>query len=292
MNRFDITVVIPTFNAEKTVGRCLESVLCQRGVTVEVIVVDGGSSDNTLSIVRRLVSANAVIISEPDQGIYDAINKGVSLAKGALIGVLGADDVYRSDILSIVKAKASGGKEIIAGLTTIDGQQRLDEPYRAAALLSGIPFGHNAMFASREAYEAVGLYDLGYRICADAEWVHRAIRMKIPCLKVEQVFVEFGTEGTSSTNPEEIMSEAYSVIQRSFPFLSQVEAKTVLHSVRRWQRIELVNDIFRKYRNISPLFARAALEAFPHLQDDGPEGFHSRFIAPFRRILSRLSPGG
>lgn len=278
MREFDITVIIPTFKAEKTIARCLKSVLSQRGVSTEIIIVDGGSPDATASIARSFSSPNIAIISEPDRGIYDAINKGVSRARGALIGVLGADDVYRPNIFSIVKKNAVGGREIVAGLTLIDGQLRADEPYRSAALISGIPFGHNAMFASHGAYQAVGLYDLAYRICADAEWVHRAIKLDIPCRKVEQIFVEFGTEGTSSTNPEEIMAETYSVIQRNFSFLSQIEARCLIYSVRKWQKERSIDEIFEKYMNKSPLFVQAMLEAFPHLNTNAAGSFKPQYL--------------
>lgn len=286
MHEFDITVVIPTFKAEKTVGHCLESVFSQPGVSTEVIVIDGGSSDATVSIVQGFSSPNLTIISEPDRGIYDAINKGVSRAKGGLIGVLGADDVYKPNILSVVKENASGGAEIVAGLTLIDGQLRADEQYRPAALVSGIPFGHNAMFASHEAYHTVGLYDLAYRICADAEWVHRAIKSDISCRKVEQVFVEFGTEGTSSTNPEEIIAEACSVIQRNFPFLSQEEAKYLLYGVRGWGETSRVEQILQKYGHESVLFATALQEAFPSMETTAA-GRH-RYLGRLRNIISRV----
>jgi len=288
MHEFDITVVIPTFKAEKTIGHCLESVLSQPGVSTEIIVIDGGSSDATISIVQGFSPQNLTIISEPDRGIYDAINKGVSRAKGGLIGVLGADDVYRPNILSVVKENASGGREIVAGLTLIDGQLRADEQYRPAALISGIPFGHNSMFASREAYQTVGLYDLAYRICADAEWVHRAIKSDISCRKVEQVFVEFGTEGTSSTNPDEIIAEACRVIQRNFPFLSQEEAKYLLYGVRGWGETSRIEQIMQKYGHESVLFVTALQEAFPAMETMAAGRQRQRYLGRLRNIISRV----
>ncbi|WP_162943938.1 MULTISPECIES: glycosyltransferase family 2 protein [unclassified Rhizobium] len=288
MQEFDITVIVPTFRAEKTIRHCLESVLSQPGVSTEIIVIDGGSSDGTASIAQSFSSPNMIIVSEPDRGIYDAINKGVSRAKGGLIGVLGADDAYKPNILSAVKENASGGREIVAGLTLIDGQLRADEGYGSAALISGIPFGHNAMFASREAYQAVGLYDLTYRICADAEWVHRAIKLDISCHKVEQVFVEFGTEGTSSTNPEEIIVEACSVIQRNFPFLSQGEAKYLLYGVRGWGETGAVEKLRQKYGHESALFVSALREAFPAMETAAISGRGQRYLGRLRNIISRV----
>ncbi|WP_109368553.1 glycosyltransferase [Ochrobactrum soli] len=286
MAEFDITIVIPTFKAEKTISDSLKSVLGQTGASVEIIVVDGASPDATVSIAKSFASPNLVIISERDKGIYDAINKGVLRARGALIGVLGADDTYTPETLSTVKKNMSGGAEIVSGLTLIDGVLRADEAYGPAALISGIPFGHNAMFASRDAYQTVGLYDLSYRICADANWVHRAIKSNIPCTKIEKVFVEFGIEGTSSTNPEEIMTESYKVIQSNFPFLTAEEAKYLLYAVRNWGFKEEAREIYYKYFDRSLLFASILKEAF-HEFDKGSDIFlKSKIGEKFRRLLS------
>ncbi len=288
MHEFDVTVVIPTFKAEKTIGHCLESVFSQPSVSTEIIIVDGGSPDATVSIAQRFSAPNLTIISEPDRGIYDAINKGISRAKGGLIGVLGADDVYKPNVLSVVKESASGDQGIVAGLTLIDGQLRADELYRSAALISGIPFGHNAMFASRQAYQVVGLYDLTFRICADAEWVHRAIKLGVSCRKVEQVFVEFGTEGTSSTNPEEIIAEACSVIQCNFPFLSLQEAKYLLFAVRGWGETGKITELLQKYSRESEIFVQALQEAFHSSIPPEQRKYQKSYLGHLRRMISKV----
>jgi glycosyltransferase involved in cell wall biosynthesis len=263
----DFTIVVPTFNSEHVVARCLESIFSQVGVSFEIVVVDGASRDATLDIVRRFSAPNIVIISERDKGIYDAINKGIATAKGRMIGVLGSDDIYNPGILSVVKGLTNSATGIVAGLTEIDGKLRVDEPYGAASLISGIPFGHNAMFASSDTYGKVGPYDLAYRICADAQWVHRAIRAGVPCVKTDQVFVVFGTEGTSSSNPEEIMAEAYAVIRENFPFLTTEEAKYLLYAFRKWGPVDDVKRLLSVHSE-SPLFVRSLAEAFPDLDRD------------------------
>lgn len=285
MRKFDITIIVPTFKAESTIADCLTSILGQSDVSVEIIVVDGASPDATVSIAKSFASSNLVIISERDKGIYDAINKGVLHARGALIGVLGADDIYLPGTLSTVKQSFSGGAEIVSGLTLIDGVLRADEVYGPATLISGIPFGHNAMFASRDAYQAVGLYDLSYRICADAEWVHRAIKLSIPCRKIEKVFVKFGTEGTSSTNPDEIMEEAYRVIQSNFPFLSREEAKILLYSKRNWGFRGESYEIYNKRMNKSSLFIDCLAEAFPEFNIEKPKSIKNSIAEKYRRLM-------
>jgi glycosyltransferase involved in cell wall biosynthesis len=281
----DVTIVVPTFNSENVVARCLESILSQDGVSLEIVVVDGASRDATLDIVRRFSAPNVVIISEPDDGIYDAINKGIFAAKGQMIGVLGSDDIYNPGVLSAVKGFTNSDTGIVAGLTQIDGKLRIDEPYGAASLISGIPFGHNAMFASSATYDKVGPYDLAYRICADAQWVHRAIRAGVPCIKTDQVFVVFGTEGTSSSNPEEIMAEAYAVIRENFPFLTTDEAKYLLYAFRKWGPVDDVKRLLRVH-NDSTLFVRSLAQAFPQSDQSSPRFPRLRAFA--RRAFSSI----
>ncbi|MGI2035362.1 glycosyltransferase [Rhizobium panacihumi] len=269
MSEFDITVVVPTFKSEKVIGQCLQSILSQSGAETEIVVIDGASPDNTLAIVHSFKTAKINVISEPDRGVYDAINKGVARSRGRMIGVLGSDDVYCEGTLATVKDNMRQGSGIIAGLTEIDGVIRADEPYGQTSLISGIPFGHNSMFASRETYDKVGFYDLNYRICADAQWVHRAIKADIPCLKVERTFVRFGTGGLSSTNPDEIMAEAYRVIQENFPFLTMTEAKQIMYAYRKWGGQDALPDLMQKYRMHSK-FVETMRDAFPTIGSAAP----------------------
>lgn len=289
MNNFNISVVVPTFKSERVIARCLESILAQHNAGIQIIIVDGASPDNTLKVVQSLNVPDIIIISEPDKGIYDAINKGISVAQGAMIGVLGSDDTYDHQALSFVKKHLQDGFGIIAGLTEIDGNLRADEPYGKASLISGIPFGHNAMFASKETYNKVGLYDKSYRICGDAQWVHRAIKENIKCLKIDELFVRFGTEGVSSTNPEEIMAETYRTIQENFPFLSQDETKNIFYAYRKWGGQETIPSIFEKYKsNIN--FVETLSEAFAAIQKfEGETRLDSKRIkSNLRQLLGKL----
>src|SRR5690606_29303341 len=215
----------------------------------EVIIVDGGSADATLEHVRRHGDLVAVCISEPDRGIYDAINKGLPHCTGDLIGVLGSDDRYAPEAFArIWQASMERPADIYAGATRMvssDGSTTLrpDEPYGPNALISGIPFGHNAMFATPAAYARVGPYELKYRICSDSNWVHRAVRLGLHCHTISDVVVEFALNGTSSTNDEEIMAETFETIATNFPGLGHDEARSLLFAVRKWGPSEPVARI-------------------------------------------------
>ena len=109
MSRLSLSVVTVCWNAERTIGRCLESVMIQNFESYEHLIIDGLSNDSTLEIISRYSSDNLRIISQADKGIYDAMNKGIKLAKGEYILFLNADDeFYSEDVLTNIWKKIQG----------------------------------------------------------------------------------------------------------------------------------------------------------------------------------------
>lgn len=215
--------------------------------------MDGASSDDTLRYVERNRDVVTHVVSEPDAGIYDALNKGIKLAQGKLIGIIGCDDSLVPGALSVLaRQHASEAADIYAGQTLLTnaegrGVLREDEDYGIGALISGIPFGHNAMFATKNAYERVGLYDTTYRITADANWVHRAIRANLTCSKVNRVLVQFSSTGVSSNDGSRVLEESGRSIRENFPFLSQQQALDLLYAVRGWSGPQSMVDILDQH---------------------------------------------
>jgi len=168
------SIVIPSFNSAAAIEETIESILCQGPGLAEVIVVDGGSSDGTLAILERY-GDKIRSISEPDRGIYDAMNKGIDLARGQYINYQGAGDKLRPGILE----KISGAMPIALGTHVLSGpilvygkvwivdEQRIDgEEFSKMTLRNGnIP--HQAVFYSRDLFDTVGRFDLKYPILAD-----------------------------------------------------------------------------------------------------------------------------
>jgi len=97
MENIKISIVTVVFNAQNTIERCIESVARQGFKNVQHIIIDGGSTDDTLKIIKNFGDRISILISEPDQGIYDAMNKGISLADGDVIGTLNSDDYLAND---------------------------------------------------------------------------------------------------------------------------------------------------------------------------------------------------
>lgn len=262
---YKISLLIPTYNSGTTLEKALNSIKQQSFKDVEVIIIDGKSTDGTLDVVKANQDMISVTISETDKGIYDAINKGIRIASGKLICVLGSDDELISDSLDKVFSAWEVSKtDIIAGravMVSADGSEsvRVDEDYGIGSLLSGIPFCHNAMFVSREAYERVGSYDLRYKICADADWVHRAIRLDLTCLQIEIPVVRFSLGGLSSNNPNDIMRETYEIIVESFPYLSLKDVESLFRAIRGWSDGRDLESILRQYQKNTDLLISTAI---------------------------------
>lgn len=105
MQELEISIVIATFNAAKTLERCLQSIVPQLTDATELVIVDGGSEDETLSIIKKYEQYVAYTVSEPDKGIYDAWNKGVKVAHGEWIMFIGADDILLPNALTLYLTK-------------------------------------------------------------------------------------------------------------------------------------------------------------------------------------------
>jgi GT2 family glycosyltransferase len=290
-----VTLIVPTFNAGATVGTLLASLRREARSGTEIIVVDGASRDETRRRIEESGVAVAHLVSEPDRGIYDAINKGVRLASRELIGVLGADDELCEGALQAVSsAWRQGPTDLLAGrayLARADGSAalRADEDYGPGALLSGIPFCHNAMFATAETYRKVGAYDLRYRLCADAQWVHRAIRQGCSCRQIEAPIVRFGHAGASSTNAEEIMRETYQIIRENFPALSPEDAACLFQAIRGWSDASGVGAVLQRHRADPELLLSAAAAFCSRARRLTPPG--AAAPAPLlRRLRARWLP--
>lgn len=178
-----ISVVTVCFDAADSLERTIRSLLSQTYLRFEYIVVDGGSTDGTLGILGRYRDRISTLVSEPDCGIYHAMNKGVLLARGEWIYFLNADDSFHDDgVLALFAEleKRCPEAEVIYGdalLSYPDGSSRLS---RYPGLITWEHLAtrslcHQAMFTRRSAFERVGLYDPSYRLAGDYAWLLKSI---------------------------------------------------------------------------------------------------------------------
>lgn len=178
-----ISVVTACFNTIRTIEATLDSVASQTFGPMEHVVVDGASTDGTWRVIKGRYDTLAVAISEPDRGIYDALNKGIARCSGEVIGFLHADDVYAdADVLGRV-AQAFQDPTVQAAYGDLDYVSR-DEPSRVIRHWQSEPFSrrklawgwmppHPTLYVRRDMYARVGGFDTSYRIAADYDMILR-----------------------------------------------------------------------------------------------------------------------
>lgn len=180
-----ISVIMAAYNSSATIGGAVESFLAQDHPDKELIVVDGASRDDTCEIVRAFDSPLIRLHSEPDKGIYDAMNKGLARVSGDAFGCLNSDDCYaRPDALSLI-AEALAGADLVSGQLNFvrehDGSApvRLWRPehYRSGAYGRGFSLPHPTTYARRAVLDRVGLFSTQYRSASDYDWLMRALEI-------------------------------------------------------------------------------------------------------------------
>lgn len=177
-----VTVITPVLDRARVVGDCLASVCAQTHPDVEHVVVDGGSTDGTLAVARAGLRPGGRLLTGPDRGIYDALNKGIAAATGDIVGTLGADDVYAApDVLArVASCMEATGVDAVHGdllyvrddLTTVVRTWR-SSSFVPGRFLRGWMPPHPTFFVRREVFERLGAYDLRLRIAADYELMLR-----------------------------------------------------------------------------------------------------------------------
>lgn len=208
-----ISVITATWNSGATLRDTLESVLGQTYQDIEHIIVDGGSTDNTMELVREYeprYHGRLRYVSEPDKGIYDAMNKGIGMATGEVVGILNSDDFYTShDIVETLVDELNRNKvdAVYGDIHYVDNED-LDKcvryyssaGFRRWKMLLGFMPAHPSFYCRKEAYERFGLFKTSYKVAADYENLLRLIYVgKISIKYVPKDCVTMRTGGASTS---------------------------------------------------------------------------------------------
>lgn len=212
-----ISIITATYNSGKTIRDTLSSVLNQSYKNYELIIKDGGSNDNTVEICREyenIFEGKLKVISEPDKGIYDAMNRGIDNASGDIVGILNSDDFYTSDdILDRIAKEFSANKDLDAIYGDIhfvspDNLTKCTRYYsssyfRPSLLRFGFMPAHPSFYVRKEVYDKYGLYDLQFRTSSDFEWIVRLFaKYHIRAKYIKKDFVTMRTGGESTAGIE------------------------------------------------------------------------------------------
>lgn len=205
------SIVIATYNAASTLDAAIASVVGQGRDDAELLVIDGGSSDATMEIVRAYGSAISHAVSEPDKGIYDAWNKGVRAATGDYVGFVGADDILLPGALDEYArciAKNPGAEYVSSRVRYGEGPgaRIIGQPWSWARFRHWMTVAHVGSLHRRSMYERIGLYDDSFGITGDYEWLLRA-GPQLRTAFTPAVTAQMGTGGISSGQDTKVFQE-------------------------------------------------------------------------------------
>ena len=206
-----VSLITVCFRSAGVIRSAIESVLSQKGVDVDYIVVDGGSNDGTVEILKEYESKFAGRmrwISERDEGMYDALNKGIKMAEGDVVGILNADDILEDEnTLAFVASSFDQGIDCVYGdIRFVRGESKKTTRYYSSKRWRpwmhnwGFMPAHPSVYVRREVFDRVGGYKLGYDISADFEWMVRLLckaRVKARYLPRSIVTMRLGGKSTA-----------------------------------------------------------------------------------------------
>lgn len=270
-----VTFLTVVWNNKDTLRRCMDSVWAQTYDNIEYIVVDGGSTDGTLDLIESYADRIDYYVSQKDAGIYDGMNKALSLASGRLINLINSDDWLEPGAAeTAVKLYLQEGYDFLGGAGNVyaaDGSKAFVwRPRRInyGTIFYGAPMLHQAVFVSQDGYEKVGNFDVSYRIIADFKQMIDTNMAGLTILRTNEILANF-MQGGMSADQDTDLAERLRLERSYFPFLTEEDA-LILHKqldvTTFWQKLAeaedqaVLFDFMEKYKD-QPTFQRCIAEA-------------------------------
>lgn len=223
------SIITVTYNAGAVLEDTIQSVITQTYRNVEYIIVDGGSKDHTLDIINRYREHIHTLVSEPDKGLYDAMNKGIRLATGDYLCFLNAgDELHEDDTLQLMVHSITGTElpDVLYGETAIVDEEghflrmrRLSAPENLnwKSFKDGMLVCHQAFFPRRELAEP---YDLRYRFSADFDWCIRIMKKSHTLHNTHLTLIDYLNKGMTTRNHRASLHERFRIMCRHYGYLS------------------------------------------------------------------------
>lgn len=202
-----VSIITIAYNSAETIEDTIKSVVCQTYPDIEYIIIDGGSKDNTLSIIDKYKDGISILVSEPDKGIYDAMNKGVARATGDIVGILNSDDLYADNKVVEKVVETIGDKDGLYADLVYVNRDNTDEVtrfwksgcYKKGMFKKGWMPPHPTFFVRNECYKKLGTYSLELRSAADYELMLRFIhKNEISVAYLPEVIIKMRVGGQSN----------------------------------------------------------------------------------------------
>ena len=219
-----ISIITSVYNNQETIAEAMDSVLSQTYTDIEYIIIDGGSTDDTVNIIKSYQNRIAVFISEPDKGIYDGLNKGIKLATGDVIGFLHSDDLYENNTVIEQVAQAFMASEIDSVYGDLTYVNKSDPTkvirywksgeFTLKKLRCGWMPPHPTFFVKRAIYQQHGQFDTSFKIAADYDLMLRFLgKYKISTDYIPSVLIKMRVGGESNKSLKNVIRKSKEDLQ-------------------------------------------------------------------------------
>lgn len=206
------SIITISLNCADTIESTIKSVLSQEGIDIEYIIIDGMSIDGTKAIIERYTDKLTYWISEPDKGLFDAMNKGIQKASGEIIAFINAGDYYKKNILKKIQNYFDKSQtDVIGGSIIFRVNDMISTVIETKYSLDQIPLHmvpHQALFVKKNVFDKIGLFNITYKLAADYEWFLRIWKNKINVLVVVDICADCDANGITSRFPYDLSIEA------------------------------------------------------------------------------------
>lgn len=256
-----ISIVTVVFNGISTIEQTIKSVIVQNYPNLEYIIIDGGSTDGTINIIEKYSKHISFWSSEPDKGIYDAMNKGITKASGRVIAFLNSDDWYEEGTLNYINSCFKHNEEIICGNIRVHYDDRIytqtvRDDVTLKDLFCAMEYPHPSTFIRKELFDKIGYYNLDYDISADYEWILRARCHGIKVMTVNRSLANFRLGGLSECNPINGWKEAF------FASICNLDKLSSENVITKTQYYNILCEAFERVSN------RISMQVYKMLLND------------------------
>jgi glycosyltransferase involved in cell wall biosynthesis len=260
-----ISIITAVYNNDNSFERCIKSVFNQTYKNIEYIIIDGGSEKPTIDLIKKYSDKIDYFVSEPDSGIYHAMNKGISVSQGDYICLLNSDDYYEPDFIEISLQKILiTGADVSYCNYNAGNTELIAENVSVGVLLGHLNICHNTFLVSKQTYDKIGYYSENLRIISDAVWIRKAYKEGVKFAHVDKTLFTLSDGGLSSGANEEhrrlFINEVSTSYVIQFPFLSMEESEELY--LFRFNNKRLLNVLKIAERHIHQREFISALKAY------------------------------
>lgn len=252
--RLKLSVITVCYNSQNTIEKTIRSVLSQRNVDIEYIIIDGSSTDKTLQIIDRYRDKITKIISEPDKGIFDAMNKGIGVATGDIISFINSDDWYEPNVLCLVEQTfLSSQADIVVGNSYYISQTGGIVLYNGDThgtndIRIRMPYHHESIFAKKGLFKEAGNFNLKYKLAADYDWFLRQFLQGADICRIDIPVFSFTYGGVSSTNvvrcayEAKVIASSYTTDERLLTQINEQWVDIVAANRKNFEVVEFIQN--------------------------------------------------